>query len=401
MPSKLQRVTNAQLGLTRAPTAYALFCQHAKATAVSAATKRRLNGKTLVNGKKNVLAKWKAMSPTSREVFSQKAKQIAKGNAEWREAARQKYSGQPPIDTAKQCEPPKQDSQTTFLWQGAPLDCSVLLGSGTYGAVFRAQSPWGMEFAVKIPNSKDFFHNIMDEYERLRDLGSHPNVVPCHAILTTPAEPCGGLVLGLANGTLAAFVHSWPLQRGASSSQLAVRVRLALQLALGVEFLHNKNVLHGDLKPANVLIHGNLETQHGSLQLWLADFGLSRRFGKGQTSPANLVCTKQYRPLENLYHGKGTVVLKPSMDVWPCGCIFYELFVVGGHLLFQSPPCTEGVPLPILSQRCRDLVAHRCRANFVDDSSAACIVQCTSPVEARINIQTVVRKWLGHPAIGL
>ena len=119
------------------------------------------------------------------------------------------------------------------------------------------------------------------------------------------------------------------------------------------------------------------------------------------TSPANVVCTKQYRPLENLYHGKGTVVLKPSMDVWPCGCIFYELFVVGGHLLFQSPPCTEGVPLPILSQRCRDLVAHRCRANFVDDSSAACIVQCTSPVEARINIQTVVRKWLGHPAIGL
>eukprot|EP00438_Fugacium_kawagutii_P008654 Skav201131 [mRNA] locus=scaffold4373:198622:201533:+ [translate_table: standard] len=360
MPSKLRRVTNAKLGLTRAPSAFALFCQHVKVTAVPVASKRRLNGKTLVNGKQNVLAKWKWMSPKSRDAFVQKAKQIAKENAAWRAAGCLQNQGAP-VDTAKQCEALSQNC--TFLWQGAALDCVDLLGSGAYGAVYRAKSPCGVEFAIKTPKCKDSFHNIVDEYERLRDLGSHPNVVPCHALLTTPAEPSGGLVLSLADGTMAMFVSSWPLQHGAPPSELAVRVRLALQLGLGVEYLRSKNVLHADLKPANILLQGDLKSAAGRLQLWISDFGLSRRFGKGQTSPANLVCTKQYRPVELLYHGKSTVVLKPSMDIWPCGCVFFELLAPGGHRLFEALPCTEGLSLPsdardVTAMSCPPCVAH-------------------------------------------
>ncbi|KAK7457859.1 hypothetical protein VKT23_010203 [Stygiomarasmius scandens] len=49
----------------------------------------------------------------------------------------------------------------------------------------------------------------------------------------------------------------------------ANRVELALQISLGMQFLHNERVVHGDLKPANILI----DDAHRAR---ITDFGLSR-----------------------------------------------------------------------------------------------------------------------------
>ena len=387
MPSK-HRPTNAKLGLTRPPTAFALFCQHMKETAIPATRRRRITGKTAVNGREYTLMKWNYMSQASRDVYVQKVNMIAKRNAEWRKAAcnRQKEEA---ADTA---DPSLQIPR--FLCQGAPVavDASCI-GSGTYGAVYRGQTATGM-YAIKV--AKKCLQNLTSEFEVLRGLGSHPSIVPCYALLEG-----GGLVLGLADGTLAMLISSWPFPREASSTDLLSRLRLSLQLALGVEFLHQKKLLHADLKPDNILVRGDFQSLNslGNLQLWIADFGLSRGFGKGQTSPANLVCTKQYRAIELLYHGKGIVVLKPSMDVWACGCIYFELFSEGGRRLFEAVPCIHDFPLPVLSQRCNDLVSHRCKAFSVESCVSKCITLCTAPVETRINIQAVVRKWLEHPVL--
>jgi serine/threonine protein kinase len=53
--------------------------------------------------------------------------------------------------------------------------------------------------------------------------------------------------------------------------------QLATDIALGMEYLHGKSVVHRDLKSPNVLLDVNWTAK-------IADFGLSRVFGKQNTS---------------------------------------------------------------------------------------------------------------------
>jgi serine/threonine protein kinase len=52
----------------------------------------------------------------------------------------------------------------------------------------------------------------------------------------------------------------------------------------GMNYLHNKNVLHLDLKPMNLLVDENL-TVKGKLKYFtiVCDFGLSKTFSKNNT----------------------------------------------------------------------------------------------------------------------
>jgi serine/threonine protein kinase len=77
------------------------------------------------------------------------------------------------------------------------------------------------------------------------------------------------LVLELLQGDLGQFL------RGAKGELLAQseRLKLALDVAEGMAHLHSKNIIHGDLKPGNLLIR-ELETP-GEVQVVVSDFGLS------------------------------------------------------------------------------------------------------------------------------
>eukprot|EP00049_Salpingoeca_infusionum_P025832 m.22052 g.22052 ORF g.22052 m.22052 type:complete len:587 (+) comp8345_c0_seq4:391-2151(+) len=90
---------------------------------------------------------------------------------------------------------------------------------------------------------------------------------------------------------------------------------LAKQLFMGLHYLSTENILHRDLKTANVLLN-----RRGVLKI--ADFGLARHTQK-MGKYTKTVCTRWYRPPELLL---GERYYTTAIDVWSAACIVAELF---------------------------------------------------------------------------
>ncbi|KAI8614759.1 kinase-like domain-containing protein [Chytriomyces sp. MP71] len=89
------------------------------------------------------------------------------------------------------------------------------------------------------------------------------------------------------------------------------------QLLCGTDYLHKNNIIHRDIKTANILIDN---------QGWLkiADFGLARAHIKSLPNPkyTNMVVTRWYRPPELLL---GSTSYGCEIDMWGIGCVFGEI----------------------------------------------------------------------------
>lgn len=104
------------------------------------------------------------------------------------------------------------------------------------------------------------------------------------------------------------------------------------QILTGLKYMHDKKLMHRDLKPGNLLISSD-----GIIKY--SDFGLARYYDKEELKDkdnelAQLtrnVCTRYYRPPEVLY---GTYEYDFNVDLWSAGCIMGEMAL--GEVLFKG-----------------------------------------------------------------
>ncbi len=95
-----------------------------------------------------------------------------------------------------------------------------------------------------------------------------------------------------------------------------------VQLALGLEYIHNNKIIHRDLKPNNILIHEDVFDPFGNMGVAkICDFGLSKYYTKqGKQTPKTI--TVLYRPPEVAL---GYPKYSYGVDVWGLACIFFEM----------------------------------------------------------------------------
>ncbi|XP_076952875.1 serine/threonine-protein kinase-like protein CCR1 [Bidens hawaiensis] len=146
------------------------------------------------------------------------------------------------------------------------------LGRGSYGFVYKAVLADGRHMAVKRANAATIIHTNSREFEmELEILCSvrHTNVVNLLGYCAEMGERL--LVYELMpHGTLHDHLHG-----GLSPLNWHLRLRIAMQAAKGLEFLHTENnppIAHRDVKSSNILLDADWCAR-------ISDFGLLRNDG--------------------------------------------------------------------------------------------------------------------------
>ncbi|MHC4398816.1 MAG: serine/threonine-protein kinase [Planctomycetota bacterium] len=200
-----------------------------------------------------------------------------------------------------------------------------LLGKGGMGEVYRADDlKLGQTVALKLlperlasdPQRLEYFHNEV----RLARQVSHPNVCRVYDIGEVDGQHYLSMeyVDGEDLATLIRRIGRLPPDKG---------VDIARQLCAGLAAAHDRGVLHGDLKPANVMLDGRGRVR-------ITDFGLAR-LAEEKEAPGVHAGTPAYMAPEQL---AGREVSERS-DIYSLGLLLFEVFT--GKPAFQADTPTE------------------------------------------------------------
>lgn len=237
------------------------------------------------------------------------------------------------------------------------------LGEGTFGEVHKArQKSSGGLVALKrifLHNEKEGFPlTALREIRILKSL-DHKNILPLIDMAvqrgdrSTRKKGSVYMVSPYMDHDMAGLLANPNVHMKLSHIKCYMK-----QLLEGINYLHQHNYLHRDIKTANILVNN-------SGNLLIADFGLARHYdekppqpghgaGVAQRSYTSMVVTRWYRSPELIL---GESKYTTAIDMWGIGCVFGEMFrrspilqgnsdTDQGHKIFQllGSPNNENMP---------------------------------------------------------
>lgn len=206
------------------------------------------------------------------------------------------------------------------------------IGAGGMGEVFKAvHRRMKRQVAIKVllldkVNNRGRIDLFQREIETMAQL-SHPNIVAAY-----DADECDRgayLVMEFVGGSdLSTLVKKQrPLTLRRTVDYLA-------QAARGLHYAHGQGVIHGDVKPANMLLSAD-----GTVKI--TDLGLARMLNEGSpvdlnggdqpASPRAISGTVSYMPPEQAFR---PAAVDHRADIYSLGCSLY--FLLTGRTLFQE-----------------------------------------------------------------
>lgn len=237
------------------------------------------------------------------------------------------------------------------------------IASGAFGLLYRG-SYCGQEVAIKVLKSNvsdgpvsDTLREFAQELNILRRV-HHKNILQLIGALTKSKTLC--LVTEfMRGGNLLQYVQEHaPLK-------VADVVRYSLGVALGLDYLHKINIVHRDIKTANMLLDDNNVVK-------IADFGVARvQAGDGVTMTAETGTYRWMAP-EVIAHQ----FYNEKCDVYSYGIMVWEL-VSGGEVPYPGyTPLQAAVGVvqrglrPTISPGCNSVIAQVMQYCWLADMSA-------------------------------
>ena len=230
----------------------------------------------------------------------------------------------------------KGDSWDNVQWmQGA------LIGQGSFGSVFLAlHAVTGELMAVKQVEMPSNTNSVLDrkkenmlnalkrEIDLLRDL-HHENIVQYYGS-NSDEEHFNIFLEYVPGGSVAAMLQSY------GSLQEPLIRNFVRQILAGLSYLHNMDIIHRDIKGANVLVDnkGNIK---------ISDFGISKRVEASALLQPQKNGGHIHRPsLQGSVFWMAPEVVKQTSytrkaDIWSLGCLIVEMFT-GTH---PFPNCSQ------------------------------------------------------------
>jgi serine/threonine-protein kinase len=200
---------------------------------------------------------------------------------------------------------------------GSRYEVGGLLGRGATASVWLARDCW-LDRSVAIKELTGRWLQEPAALERFdaeaRTVGglAHPNIVAVHDVDIHGVIPY--LVMELVEGvTVAQMLRSGVLTVGQA-------VAIATQTCAGLSAAHTAGVIHGDIKPSNLML-----TPAGLVRI--CDFGIARALSRtgetGLTEPRSVVGTSRYTAPEQV---RGEQV-NARADLYGLGCTIYAMLI--------------------------------------------------------------------------